>query len=52
MFSEISTPDSLKLLQAMPNTGNHVMASPLVSKDVLGVEKITALFLASKIIRQ
>jgi esterase/lipase len=52
MFSEISTPDSLKLLQAMPNTGNHVMASPLVSKDVLGVEKITAQFIASKIIRQ
>jgi esterase/lipase len=52
MFAEISTPDSLKLLQAMPNTGNHVMASPLVSKDVLGVEKITAQFLASKIIRQ
>jgi len=51
MFAEISTPDSLKVLKAMPNTGNHVMASPIVSKDVEGVEKETAIFIASKIIK-
>jgi esterase/lipase len=51
MFAEISTPDSLKVLKAMPNTGNHVMASPIVSKDIEGVEKETAIFIASKIIK-
>jgi hypothetical protein len=29
----------------MPLTGNHVLASPIVSKDVTGVEKQTQLFL-------
>jgi esterase/lipase len=51
MFSQLSTPDYLKVLKAMPNTGNHVIASPLVSKDVEGVEKETAKFIAEKIIK-
>lgn len=50
MFANIATPDSLKVLKAMPNTGNHVLASPIVSKDVAGVEKETAAFIAAKII--
>jgi hypothetical protein len=33
------------------NTGNHVLASPLVSKDVATVEKLTADFIAKKIIK-
>lgn len=37
MNSKISTPDSLKVAIAMPNTGAHVIGSPLVSKDVEGV---------------
>lgn len=52
MFSEISTPDNLKVLKAMPNTENHVIASPMVSKDVAGVQKETAKFIAEKIIKQ
>jgi len=51
MFSQLSTPDYLKVIKAMPNTGNHVIASPLVSKDVEGVEKETAKFIAEKIIK-
>jgi hypothetical protein len=35
----------------MPKTENHVLASPLVSKDVQGVEKETAKFIAEKIIK-
>ena len=50
MFTSISTPDSLKVLKAMPKTGNHVLASPIVSKDIAGVEKETAAFIAAKII--
>jgi hypothetical protein len=44
--------NNLKVIKAMPNTGNHVIASPLVSKDVEGVQKETALFIAEKIIKQ
>lgn len=45
MFEELSTPDSLKIAIAMPNTGNHVIASPIKSKDVKGVETATENFL-------
>lgn len=51
MFASISTPDSLKVLKAMPNTGNHVLASPILSKDIEGVEKETVQFMATKIIK-
>ena len=52
MFAKIATPDSLKLQLAMPETGNHVLASPIVSKDIVSVEKATANFIATKIIKQ
>ena len=52
MFAQLSTPENLKVIKAMPNTGNHVIASPLVSKDVEGVRKETAKFIADKIIKQ
>lgn len=51
MFSQISTPANLKVMKAMPKTENHVLASPLVSKDAEGVEKETAKFIAQKIIK-
>lgn len=35
----------LKRAVAMPNTGNHVLASPILSKDVAGVEQQTIGFL-------
>lgn len=38
MFSQISTPDILKRQVALPNTGNHVLGSPIKSKDVASVE--------------
>jgi hypothetical protein len=39
MMQAIATPADKKALIEMPNTGNHVQASPLVSKDVDGVRK-------------
>lgn len=51
MMQQIATPDDLKLSMAMPNTGNHVLASPIVSKDILSVEKATAKFIQEKIIK-
>lgn len=39
MFSKISTPANQKKHVAMPNTGDHVIASPFKSKDAPGVEK-------------
>ena len=38
MFEELGTPKSLKKIVSMPNTGNHVMASYIKSKDIKGVE--------------
>lgn len=37
MFRQIGTPDSLKRQLALPNTGNHVLGSPIKSKDVESV---------------
>lgn len=45
MMNELGTPDSLKRSVAMANAGNHVLASPILSKDAAGVEKETSLFL-------
>lgn len=45
MFAQLGTQPTLKRAVAMPLTGNHVLASPIVSKDVAGVEKETRLFL-------
>ncbi len=39
MFNQISTPDSLKKKVALPNTGNHVLGSPIKSKDVQSVQR-------------
>lgn len=45
MFAQLGTKPALKRAVSMPLTGNHVLASPIVSKDVPGVEKETQLFL-------
>ena len=45
MFDELATPADKKIKRAMPNTGDHVMASPIKSKDVEGVERETEKFL-------
>jgi len=45
MFSQISTPSNLKRKVPMPETGDHVIASPIKSKDVEGVKNETVRFL-------
>ncbi len=45
MFEELGTAKELKRAVAMPNTGNHVIGSPILSKDAAGVELQTAKFL-------
>jgi hypothetical protein len=39
MFDQLGTNAPLKRKQAMPNTGDHVMGSPIKSKDYEGVQK-------------
>ena len=39
MFNQLATPDSLKRQIALPNAENHVLASPIKSKDVESVKK-------------
>ncbi|HEV8270189.1 MAG TPA: alpha/beta hydrolase [Chitinophagaceae bacterium] len=39
MFVQLGTPDSLKRQVALPNTGDHVLGSPIKSKDVESVKK-------------
>jgi esterase/lipase len=45
MFTQLGTPAASKRAIPLPNTGNHVMASPIKSKDVEGVERETEKFL-------
>jgi pimeloyl-ACP methyl ester carboxylesterase len=45
MFAQLGTAKELKRAVAMPNTGNHVLGSPILSKDVPGVEKETSNFM-------
>jgi len=44
MFDELGTSDAFKRKVAIPNAGNHVIASPLLSKDVPAVERETLSF--------
>ncbi len=45
MFDQLSTPASQKRAVPMPHTGDHVMASPIKSKDVASVENATRSFM-------
>lgn len=45
MFNTISTPTDKKKMNAIPNAASHVLASPIVSRDIISVEKETTLFL-------
>ena len=45
MFAAVATPANLKRMVAVPEAGNHVLASPIQSNDIVTVEKETALFL-------
>jgi esterase/lipase len=52
MMQQIATPGNLKMEMAIPNAGNHVIASPIVSNDILSVEKATAKFMKEVIIKE
>ena len=43
MFNELGSKDKKKV--AFPNAGNHVLASPILSKDVANIQKETEKFL-------
>ncbi|MGC4104197.1 alpha/beta hydrolase [Ferruginibacter sp.] len=45
MFAELATDSSHKIAMALPNTGDHVIASPIKSGDVKSVQEETAHFL-------
>ena len=46
MFGQLSTPVTMKRSVALPNTGDHVIASPIKSNDVESVESETKKFMA------
>lgn len=45
MHGLLATPNDLKVLKAMPETGDHVLASPIKSKDPLSVQEAVSDFL-------
>jgi esterase/lipase len=45
MFAQLGTPEKQKQMVPLANVGNHVMASPIQSKDIASVGKETARFL-------
>ena len=49
MFSELGTPANLKIKEAMPNVGDHVMASYIKSKDLLDVQQAIEKFMERKL---
>lgn len=49
MFAALSTPDNMKVSLAVPNSGNHVLGSPIMSKDVSTVQEISTGFLKDKL---
>ena len=52
MMQQIATPSNLKMEMAIPNAGNHVLASPIVSKDIVSVKQATAKFIQELIIKK
>jgi len=52
MIKQIATPDNAKSAIAIPKAGNHVLASPLASHDIVSVENITEQFIKDKIIKK
>ncbi len=45
MMQQLGTPEAQKKMVAIPGAGGHVLASPISSKDIVQVEKETAIFL-------
>ena len=44
MFRQLGTPENLKKEKALPETGDHVIGSPIKSKDVASVLNETLSF--------
>ncbi len=44
MFTEVGTPTDLKRAVAIPNAGDHVIGSPIKSKDIASVQSETEKF--------
>lgn len=49
MNRQLGTPDNLKEAKAIPNAGAHVLASPLISRDVPSVEAAIEKFAEDKL---
>jgi esterase/lipase len=49
MFNELGTPKNLKIKQAMPDVGDHVMGSYIKSKDLLEVQEEIEDFMKRKL---
>jgi hypothetical protein len=49
MFRELGTPNNLKIKQAMPDVGDHVMGSYIRSKDLLEVQQAIESFMVRKL---
>ena len=49
MFTELGTPDKLKMKRAMPDVGDHVMGSYIKSKDLLEVQQSIEYFMIRKL---
>jgi esterase/lipase len=47
MFEQLGTPSNKKKMIAVPNTGNHVLGSPIVSYDIKTPQKEIASFLTT-----
>ena len=50
MHEQLGTPDSLKVIRPMPETGAHVLGSDLTSRDVEGVYREMKGFVEQKVI--
>lgn len=49
MYDALGTPPDLKMKQAIPNAGNHVIGSYIRSKDLLSVQRAIEQFLEKKV---
>ena len=49
MFNELGTASNLRVKEAMPDVGNHVMASYIKSKDLLDVQRAIEKFMERKL---
>lgn len=47
MFAQLKTADDKKKMIAIPNSGNHVLGSPIVSNDIISPQKEITSFLST-----